>query len=73
MFIFDFLWEYFIISSGNEGGLFMPETALIKKIEEHRKEMITLSHSHPLTSEQVIASSTKLDQLIMEYLNIRRT
>lgn len=51
----------------------MPESNLMKKIEEHRKEMIALSQSQSLTSEQIVASSMKLDQLIMEYLNAKRT
>jgi hypothetical protein len=41
---------------------------LLKKIEEYRKEMISLSDSNALTSEKVISSSTKLDKLINEYV-----
>jgi hypothetical protein len=46
----------------------MPRSNLLEEIEENRKEMITLSRSHSLTSDKVIATSTKLDQLIMKYL-----
>nr|WP_202406588.1 aspartyl-phosphate phosphatase Spo0E family protein [Virgibacillus massiliensis] len=41
----------------------------MEEIEKCREEMISLSDSHALTSEVVISSSTKLDQLINEYLN----
>ncbi|MEC5425820.1 aspartyl-phosphate phosphatase Spo0E family protein [Virgibacillus sp. C22-A2] len=47
----------------------MGKSVLLEKIEECRKEMITLSHSHALTSEAVISSSLKLDRLINEYQN----
>ncbi|WP_010652200.1 aspartyl-phosphate phosphatase Spo0E family protein [Oceanobacillus massiliensis] len=40
---------------------------LIEKIEECREEMISLSCTNDLTSEAVIASSVKLDELINEY------
>ncbi|MFA1821112.1 Spo0E family sporulation regulatory protein-aspartic acid phosphatase [Virgibacillus oceani] len=39
---------------------------LLEKIEQCRKEMISLSKSHALTSEKIISSSTKLDKLINE-------
>nr|WP_255637748.1 aspartyl-phosphate phosphatase Spo0E family protein [Virgibacillus salarius] len=41
----------------------------MEKIEKCREEMISLSNSHALTSEAVISSSMKLDQLINEYLH----
>lgn len=47
----------------------MGKTVLLEKIEECRHEMIALSDSHELTSEAVIASSIKLDNLINEYQN----
>lgn len=47
----------------------MGKLILLKKIEACREEMITLSGSHPLTSEVVMYSSTKLDKLIIEYQN----
>ena len=45
----------------------MNKDHLIEKIEECREEMISLSITHDLTSEAVIASSVKLDQLINTY------
>ena len=50
----------------------MGKLVLLEKIEACRKEMISLSHSHSLTSEVVISSSTKLDELINEYQNEAR-
>ncbi|MFC2947422.1 Spo0E family sporulation regulatory protein-aspartic acid phosphatase [Virgibacillus sediminis] len=47
----------------------MSKSVLLEKIEECRKEMISLSDTHDLTSEVVVASSTKLDKLINEYQN----
>ena len=47
----------------------MSKLVLLKKIEACRHEMISLGDYHELTSETVIASSTKLDQLINEYQN----
>ncbi|WP_085993611.1 aspartyl-phosphate phosphatase Spo0E family protein [Oceanobacillus senegalensis] len=45
----------------------MTKSVLLEKIEECREEMILLSDSHDLTSEAVISSSMKLDELINEY------
>lgn len=45
----------------------MSINTLIEKIEACREEMITLSYTYDLTSEVVISSSKKLDQLINEY------
>ncbi|WP_084268700.1 aspartyl-phosphate phosphatase Spo0E family protein [Oceanobacillus damuensis] len=45
----------------------MTKNILKEKIEECREEMIVLSYTHDLTSEAVISSSVKLDQLINEY------
>ncbi|MBU5267899.1 aspartyl-phosphate phosphatase Spo0E family protein [Virgibacillus proomii] len=50
----------------------MSNSRLLEKIEQCRKEMISLSNSNALTSEPVISSSMKLDQLILEYLNSQR-
>ncbi|WP_373894739.1 Spo0E family sporulation regulatory protein-aspartic acid phosphatase [Virgibacillus natechei] len=47
----------------------MEKHQLLEKIEEYRQEMISLSHSHDLTSEAVIATSVKLDNLINDYQN----
>lgn len=47
----------------------MSRLVLLKKIEDCRHEMISLSDYHELTSETVIASSTELDKLINEYHN----
>jgi len=41
---------------------------LLEKIEQCRKEMISLSDFNALTSEKVISSSAKLDKLINEYV-----
>jgi hypothetical protein len=46
----------------------MDNPLLLKKIEECRKEMISLSNSHALTSEKIITSSKELDKLINDYL-----
>lgn len=40
---------------------------LLEKIEKCREEMIVLSDKYDLTSDKVISSSTKLDQLILAY------
>lgn len=45
----------------------MTKSTLLEKIEECRKEMILLSDNHDLTSEAVITSSMKLDELINLY------
>ncbi|MGJ9460521.1 Spo0E family sporulation regulatory protein-aspartic acid phosphatase [Oceanobacillus sp. CF4.6] len=45
----------------------MTKNNLREKIEECREEMITLSFTNDLTSEAVISSSIKLDQLLNEY------
>jgi hypothetical protein len=42
---------------------------LLEKIEACREEMISLSDAHPLTSEIVVSTSTRLDKLINEYQN----
>ncbi|GAB3062947.1 Spo0E family sporulation regulatory protein-aspartic acid phosphatase [Virgibacillus ainsalahensis] len=47
----------------------MSKIRLLEKIEECRKEMISLSDTHELTSDAVISSSMKLDKLINEYQN----
>jgi len=49
----------------------MPRTDLLEEIEENRKEMIALSNLHSLTSDKVLASSMKLDQLILKYLTVK--
>ena len=46
----------------------MNKTLLLEKIEQCRKEMMSLSDSNALTSEKVISSSTKLDKLINDYV-----
>ncbi|SET81640.1 Spo0E like sporulation regulatory protein [Oceanobacillus limi] len=43
------------------------ENVLLKKIEKCRREMIALSISHGLTSEAVVQSSKRLDDLLNEY------
>ncbi|RKQ29053.1 aspartyl-phosphate phosphatase Spo0E family protein [Oceanobacillus halophilus] len=45
----------------------MTKSVLLEKIEECREEMILLSDDHDLTSDVVISSSMKLDELINEY------
>lgn len=45
----------------------MTKSILLEKIEECRKEMILLSDDHDLTSEAVISSSMRLDELINLY------
>ena len=45
----------------------MSINTLIEKIEACREEMIALSYTYDLTSDAVISSSMKLDQLINEY------
>lgn len=40
---------------------------LLNEIEQCRTEMIKLSYSYPLTSEIVVQTSRKLDELINEY------
>lgn len=47
----------------------MSKLVLLEKIENRRQEMISLSGSHELTSEAVIATSMELDKLINEYQN----
>lgn len=47
----------------------MEKDQLLEKIEECRHEMILLSQSYELTSEAVIATSVKLDNLINDYQN----
>lgn len=47
----------------------MVKSILMKKIEQCRAEMIALSNSYPLTSEVVVKTSMKLDELINEYQN----
>lgn len=47
----------------------MSNSTLLQKIEQCREEMLTLSRSHALTSEALVTSSVKLDQLINEYQN----
>ncbi len=42
---------------------------LLKEIEQCRVEMIELSYSYPLTSEVVVQTSMKLDELINQYQN----
>jgi len=41
---------------------------LLKEIEQCRREMIKLSINHGLTSDVVVQSSQRLDELINEYL-----
>lgn len=45
----------------------MSESLLLEKIEDCRKEMITLSDLYGMTSEVVIQTSKKLDILLNEY------
>ncbi|MFS0674922.1 aspartyl-phosphate phosphatase Spo0E family protein [Ornithinibacillus sp. 179-J 7C1 HS] len=40
---------------------------LLQEIEQCRKEMITLSNKYKLTSEVVVATSKKLDNLLNQY------
>jgi Spo0E like sporulation regulatory protein len=40
---------------------------LLQKIEQCRKEMIALSGSYKLTSDVVVETSKKLDNLLNEY------
>ncbi|MGE6256294.1 Spo0E family sporulation regulatory protein-aspartic acid phosphatase [Heyndrickxia sporothermodurans] len=40
---------------------------LARKIEDCRKEMISLALDHSLTDEQVVSTSIRLDQLLNEY------
>lgn len=40
---------------------------LLQEIEQCRKEMIKLSITHDLTSEDMIESSQKLDELLNQY------
>lgn len=40
---------------------------LLEKIEKYREEMVLLSRQFELTSEAVVATSMKLDRLIVEY------
>ncbi|WP_245799116.1 aspartyl-phosphate phosphatase Spo0E family protein [Virgibacillus siamensis] len=40
---------------------------ILEKIEQYRDEMIILSNDHGLTSEIVIESSKKLDDLLNTY------
>ena len=42
---------------------------LLEQIEDCRRELISLSNHHELTSKAVIESSMKLDTLIYEYQN----
>ncbi|WP_145543153.1 aspartyl-phosphate phosphatase Spo0E family protein [Virgibacillus sp. SK37] len=42
----------------------MTKYILLEKIEKCRKEMILLSNNHDFTSEAVVSSSIKLDELI---------
>jgi hypothetical protein len=48
------------------------KTILLERIEQCRAEMITLSHSHGLTSEAVVTYSKQLDILINEYQNYKK-
>jgi len=41
---------------------------LLKEIEQCRREMIKLSNNHGLTSDVVVQSSQRLDELINQYL-----
>lgn len=45
----------------------MTKHILLEKIEKCRKEMILLSNNHDFTSEAVVSSSIKLDELINLY------
>ncbi|MEN2467931.1 aspartyl-phosphate phosphatase Spo0E family protein [Ornithinibacillus sp. FSL M8-0202] len=40
---------------------------LLQEIEQCRKEMITLSNKYKLTSEVVVETSKKLDNLLNQY------
>lgn len=40
---------------------------LMKKIEKKRNEMLELSKTHGINSEEVLMSSKELDSLITEY------
>ncbi|ASK61571.1 hypothetical protein CFK37_04965 [Virgibacillus phasianinus] len=51
----------------------MDNCNLLKKIEQCRNEMITLSYSHGYTSEAVIKSSKKLDSLLNSYYNTEKS
>lgn len=44
--------------------------SLLLKIEQCREEMLTLSDLHGMTSEIVLQSSKKLDDLLNEYQHI---
>ncbi|MBM7599449.1 hypothetical protein JOC34_001817 [Virgibacillus halotolerans] len=50
----------------------MGKLILLEKIEACREEMISLSNAHPLTSEIVVSTSTKLDKLINEYQHLAK-
>lgn len=50
----------------------MQKDLLLKQIEQCRAEMITLSHSYPMTDEVVVQSSKRLDDLLNEYQNKTR-
>ncbi|MHA6253163.1 aspartyl-phosphate phosphatase Spo0E family protein [Oceanobacillus sp. CAU 1775] len=45
----------------------MGKLILLKEIESCRREMISLSYYHELTSDIMIESSMKLDELINKY------
>ncbi|WP_082918258.1 aspartyl-phosphate phosphatase Spo0E family protein [Oceanobacillus sp. Castelsardo] len=45
----------------------MTKSILLEKIENCRKEMILLSNNQDLTSEAVVSSSMRLDELINLY------
>ncbi|WP_430789179.1 Spo0E family sporulation regulatory protein-aspartic acid phosphatase [Virgibacillus flavescens] len=45
----------------------MDNCNLLQKIEQCRKEMILLSHSHGYTSEIVVKTSKRLDSLLNKY------
>lgn len=47
----------------------MSKAILLEKIEDCRRELISLSSNHDLTSKAVIESSMKLDTLIYKYQN----
>ncbi|MFD2759906.1 aspartyl-phosphate phosphatase Spo0E family protein [Lentibacillus juripiscarius] len=42
---------------------------LLKKIEQCRKEMLNMSSQYGLTSQAVIQSSQRLDELLNQYQN----
>lgn len=50
----------------------MQNALLLKKIEQCRAEMITLSHSYQMTDDVVIQSSKRLDDLLNQYQNNTR-